>query len=280
MQIEIHGFTVVMHGMNDEDVIELCKILHIEYILFKQSAFGDRRILVHAFGKAKESVYFSINNAGEEHSYARLTLHGSFFDNSPDFKFRTLLRFISQFRPTPKQLDVAFNDDKKCLTIKEIRHWCADCDDYCKGSLATKLNAPEERTRRREFVRIELSSAKSQRNYGTIYVRPDTGFIRFEIKFRNRDKIEYLLENYSRKNPEQFESRSREALVSCIDFITPQSKKRRTVSKYRKQRSWKKFLGSDVKRVNWNEILKEKRANRAKSDKEMADKTIKAKGKK
>lgn len=202
-----------------------------------------------------------------------MTIHGEFFENGPDFSLKRLLKFISRFNHTPKQLDVAFNDDNKCLNIEKIRYWCAFDDDFCMGSLVART-APGELTRRRAFERIQLSSARSKTNFGTIYVRPETGFIRFEIKFKNKDKIEYLLENYSSKHPEQFESRSLGALVSCINFISHQSKMNKNAKKYIKQRPWKKFLGSDIKPIKWSKILKDKSKNRVKSDNETADKSI------
>lgn len=60
MQVEIHGFTVVMHGMKDSDVKELCNdILHVNYDLFIMNSFGNRKTLKHRFSssKSKECVY-------------------------------------------------------------------------------------------------------------------------------------------------------------------------------------------------------------------------------
>jgi len=271
MQIEIHGFTVVMHGMKDNDVTELCSVLHIDFDLFIKNEVDIHKTFVHAFGKGKESVYIVTKNLGRENSYARLTLHGSFFDNSPDFKLRKLLNFTSRFESTPIQLDVAFNDDKNCLSLKNIRHWFAHDDEYCKGPLVR--TAPREVTCRGEFERIQLGSARSRTYYGTIYIRPDTGFIRFEVKFKNKNKIRYLLENYNDKNPVQFENNSRQLLVNCIDILTPQTKKNKNL-KDKKQPSWKAFLGSDIKRMKLSKIFKEKFNKRVAADKETVVKNV------
>ena len=103
-------------------------------------------------------------------------------------------------------------------------------------------------------------------------MRPKTGFIRIEIKFRNKSKIRYILEHYNDKKLEQFENSSLELLVNFIDFITPQSKKNER--RYKRQRSWRAFLGSDIKRIKWSQIFKEKYANRKKSDVETVNKGI------
>jgi hypothetical protein len=154
-----------------------------------------------------------------------------------------------------------------------VLFWCRFSDDYCTGSLV-RLSAPDILFRKRKFLRVQLGSAGSKTNYGTIYRRPDTRFIRIEIKFRAKEKIDYILENYSGKNLEQFNTRSLESLVSCINFITPRSKKNRIASKYKKQPAWEAFLGSDVKKIKWSEVHRMKRENRQQSDNEFIDKKI------
>lgn len=264
MRIEIHGFNVVIHQMSENDILELLNTIKIEHELFECKEFSNTIVLTYSFDKDKQSVYVRINNMSDK-KYLIMNLKGSFFDNSPDFRLKKLLNFISRFKYTIKQLDIAFNDDRKCLTIKKIKYWCKHSEDYCIGSLVSR-KAPDIVTCNRKFVRIQLNVARSKTNYGTIYRRPDTGLIRFELKIKDNAKIEYILENYSSKNIEVFQTRSLETLVSCINFITYQSKKNRIMSKYKKQPSWELFLGSDIKKIKWSEIHKERRTNRLESD--------------
>jgi hypothetical protein len=260
MYIEIHGLNAVIHDMGESDVIEMLNILHIDYDLLKVSSFSNIQILEYSFGDNKQSVYIRVNSG-----YVMLNLKGSFFDNSPEFRLKKLLRFLSRFKHTFKQLDVAFTDDMKCLTKKEIQFWCRRSSDYCTGSLVAR-RPPEIVKCAGRLSRIHLGEAKSKTNFGTIYQRPDTRYIRIEIKFKRKDKIEYLLEDYSTKNIEKFNSRCLESLVSCINFITAQSKKNRVASRYKKQRAWESFLGSDIVKIKWSTIYNERHNNRSDSD--------------
>lgn len=268
MEIEIHGFVVVVHNIDHEQIKELTnKILHIDYYLYSKSDFQNRLTLKYAFGKSGESVCIkstSLNENGE-FDYIIINLHGSFFDNSPNFKFEEFLSFLSKFKHTPKQLDVAFNDNDRMLTIENIIRWCNEPGSYCTGSLVRK-HAPGVRYKKMTLDRIELNGAKSATNYASIYVRPDTGFIRFEIKFKSKVKIDYILDGYDTQNNGEFQKRSLRALVGCINFIRPFSKGKRNSAKDIKQDSWKSFLGSDINKVNWNKEVIIKKTNRFEAD--------------
>lgn len=265
METEIHGFCSVIHGITMTEIDKMCdEILCINHGLFKRSKFGDATILRYSFGKAKESVYIR-TSASAERSYCIMNLKGTFFDYSPDFKLENLLEFLPNYNYTPKQIDIAFNDNDMCLTRKELKYWCREYKDFCAGSLVAR-NAPETVFQRGKFRRIQLGSAKSKTNYGTIYRRPDTKFIRIEIKLKQKDKIAYLLDRYKSDDLQLFESRSLEMLVGCINFITRLSKRTRTPSKYKMQKSWESFLNSDIQKPNWSKIYKEKAKKREQID--------------
>lgn len=285
MHIEIHGLALAAHGMSliDLDVLfdDHLKISRESYVT---GEFGNTRIFKYSPNKSGEMVYISyfsdiesprsklrgIDPAEIKESSLKLNLHGSFFDDN-DFRLRKFLKFISTFNPTFKQLDIAFNDDKKCLKKKELIHWSKDSGYYCKGDLV-KRQVPYNVYGNRKLVRIQLGSARSKSNFGTIYKRPDTKYWRIEIKLKHNDKIKYVLENYSDKKRQQFEDRSLETLVKCINFVTPGSKKK---SNPRKQPSWQSFLKSDVKKINWSKIYKERAIRCELSEKELFDKRIK-----
>lgn len=273
MHIEIHGFVVSIHGVSEKDISELCNILGIDVDLFKKK-FGNAKVLKHAFGKVKESVKIKFNT---DTGYVLLILHGSFFDNSPDFRLEKLRHFLSQFKHTPKQLDVAFTDDKKYMKIEDVVRWCGNCDNYCTGNLVAR-NAPEVVTKKMVFDRIHLDSASSKTNYGTIYVRPDTGFIRIEIKFKDQNKINYLLKNHSKKKTRRFKKRSLKLLVSCINFIKWPNKKDKVTAGYIKQPSWLSFLESDIQKISLRVVYNERVQSRIESDIYALDKSSKRNG--
>ena len=265
MFIEIHGFNAVVHRMEEKDLVQLCdKHLKISYDSFDSNENGKYITLKYALGNASESVFIRYHDKLLS-SQTIVNLKGSFFDNSPQFKLKNLLSFLSRFDWNPTQLDIAFVDDQKCLTIEKIIAWCNRKDKYCTGSLVARKN-PEIVSEMKRFSRVQLGSAKSVTNYGTIYVRPDTGYIRIEIKVRNADKIRFLLKDYDDKNPHILEVRSRKVLVGCIDFIKSISKKTRKPELYVRQSSWKKFLGSNVRKAQWKQIVEERRVNRVDSD--------------
>lgn len=263
MFIEIHGFMVVVHGMTLKNIQWLCdKVLKVDFASFKRpKPFHDILKLTRAFNGVRESVHITHNLIGGA-GHTRINLHGSFFDCAQDFEFSKLLKYLSKYECTPKQLDVAFNDVKRLISKDTVVHWCNDSDYYCTGDLVAK-RAPEVVYCKRELSRIHLATARSTTNYGTIYFRPKTQHMRLEIKFKDAAKIQYILEGYSPENIDQFEARCLKSLVSCIDFVTPSSKRRRAP---KRQLLWKSFLGSDVKRLNWSKLNAKRRVRRAASD--------------
>ncbi len=265
MLIEIHAFMVVVHGMTLKNIQWLCdKVLKVDFSSFKQyPPYSNTVKLTRAFKGVKESVHIR-HNTSKSTGYTTINLHGSFFDCAQDFEFSKLLKYLNlpKYEYTPKQLDIAFNDTKRLISKETVVHWCNDSDDYCTGDLVAR-RAPEVVYCKRELSRIHLASASSTTNFGTIYFRPKTQRMRLEIKFKDADKIRYLLEDYSQENIQLFEEKCLKSLVSCINFVTPSSKRSRAP---KRQRLWKLFLGSDVKRLNWSKLNEKRRVRRAASD--------------
>lgn len=275
MQIEIHGFNATIRNMPVTDIDKLCTdYLGIEPDMFDTGAYGNYKTMKYKFknaindephfAKAKESVVIKYDNSKDE-PYVFLRLKGSFFDCSPNFKLDDTIKFLSTYGYKPTQLDVAFNDDKNILIEKEVRHWCDCSDDYCTGILVRRI-PPEVVTSKKVLSRIQLGKASSKTNHGTIYVRPDTGFFRFEIKIKDNFKIQYLLKKYKTSDMRIFNNRSKKLLVSNINFVTAQSKRSRSISKYKLTTKWKAFLGSEVEPINWAKLRKQRTINRAASD--------------
>lgn len=271
MQIEIHAFVATVHGMKEKNIKYMCdKVLKVDFDSFKRpKPFNNIFKLTRAFNGVKESVHIK-HNLNEATGHTTINLHGSFFDCAQDFDFSKLLKYLSKYEYTPKQLDIAFNDNKRLISKETVVHWCNDSDYYCTGNLVAK-RAPEVVYCKRELSRIHLASARSTTNFGTIYFRPKTQCLRLEIKFKDAAKIRYLLEDYSPENIQQFETRCLKSMVSCIDFVTPASKRRRTP---KRQPLWRLFLGSEVKRLNWSKFNENRRIRRAASDKEAFAKSM------
>lgn len=276
MFIEIHGFNIVIHGMSKQDT----KILCDRYLGIKFDAFttikehkGDYLEIRYKFPDedAKESVYIKFKDRKPD-SMTIVNLKGSYFDNSPKFRMSELLAWLVRYQWTPKQLDIAYVDDDNFLSIDKMIHWCENKKKYCAGSLFR--DRPKILREEKDFEAIRLAKAKSVTNYGTIYVRPDTGYVRIEIKIKNKDKILYLLDSYSDKNSHKFNTRSIKLLVGCIDFITSKTKKTRDPDQYVRQRSWRQFLGANTKKISFKQIVERRRSTREASDRSTIDNKI------
>lgn len=276
MDIEIHGFNMVVHGMIKQDIVTLCDhFLGIKYIDFTtiKEHKDDYLELRYKFPEeeTKESVYIKFKDRKPD-SMTIVNLKGKYFDNCDKFIMSKLLAWLDRYSWTPKQLDVAYVDDNNYLSIDKIICWCESYKKYCYGSLFK--NCPKILYEGKYFDAIRLAKPTSVTNYATIYVR-DTGHIRIEIKIRNRDKILYLLDSYDDNKPHKFNVRSKRLLMSCIDFITSKSKKTRDPDQYVRQSSWGQFLESDIKKVTFKQIQERRRSVREKSDRISFDKKIK-----
>jgi hypothetical protein len=147
-------------------------------------------------------------------------------------------------------------------------------EDYCTGSLVSARKKPQKVVEERKLVRIQLGSARSKANYGTIYRRPDTKFIRFEIKLKDRSKIDYLMESFCAGDFDEFNQRCVYLLISCVNFIDYHTKKKRVLSQYKMLPSWEQFIGSDIKRISWRKLKEERVANRLTSDRMTVEKKL------
>lgn len=131
-------------------------------------------------------------------------------------------------------------------------HCCVYSEDYCVGSLVKwkapvvvrkKVNADINADIKGSLHRIKLESSDSKTNYAIINVSSNER-ISLKLKIRKKEKIQYLLQDYGCNIQQQQDFRVRccSLLVSCIDFITPRSKRARVKPKYVRQPSWESFL--------------------------------------
>lgn len=267
MEIRIIGINVLIHQMDDADIKCLCdKHLRIDYQRL-QKTIVDNTITLEYLSSVKPSIksepsVIIITSPVIETTDCNVTLnlYKPFFDAAIDvdkgFDLSKLLKFISRYKHTIKQLDLAFIDDDKSLSAREIEYWCRNSKNYCVGSLV-KWNAPKFVQRNGLLRRIKLESASANKtNYGIINISPKSGRISMVLKIRKKQKIQYLLQDYGCliSQLQAFEIRSCELLVSCIDFVTVRSKKNRVKSRYERQASWQSFLGHKVEAINWSNV--------------------------
>lgn len=272
MIIDIHCLNCVILGANEVDVIEIMESLGVDITLYRYGKFGHAETFIYKFD-GQESIFIRINRHNES-GYVMINLNGSFFDHSPDFNMKHYLDLLSRHRFTIKQIDIGFNDNEKCLRMKDIKRWCMYPEKYCTGSLVSARKRPEKVVMQRKLVRIQLGSARSKANYGTIYRRPDTRFIRIEIKLRDPFKIDFLMESFRSGDITEFNQRCLYVLISCVNFVDYHSRKKRALSQYKMLPAWAQFIGSDVKRLNWRQLKSEKEAKRAKSDRQIVDQRL------
>lgn len=272
MIIDIHCLNCVILGANADDVLEIMESLGVDITLYKYGKFGNAETFTYKFD-SKESIFIRVNRHNES-GYVMINLNGSFFDHSPDFSMKRYLNLLSRHKFTIKQIDIGFNDNEKCLSMRDIKRWCMHPEDYCTGSLVSARKRPEKVVKQRKLVRIQLGSARSKANYGTIYRRADTKFIRIEIKLRDPAKIDFLMESYCAGDISEFNQRCLYVLISCVNFVDYHSKRKRVLSQYKMLPSWAQFIGSDVKRMNWRKLKAEKAANRAKSDRQIVEQKL------
>jgi hypothetical protein len=174
------------------------------------------------------------------------------------FELGKLLRFLSRYKYSIKQLDLAYLDTEKCLTEREVFHFCANSKDYCVGTLV-KWKQPVITAKGNEGVsrrRIKLGASDSKSNYGVISIAPKTGRVSVALKIRKKEKIHYILQDYGNyiQQKQDFQARGCALLVSCIDLITPSSKRARVKAGYVRQPSWEAFLGQQTRidAINWS----------------------------
>ncbi len=281
MEAHITGFRALIQKMDLTDLKCLCnKHLCIDYqSLDRRLGNGGRLILENypADGIARPSVIITtLTEIDSKDCNVLLELKRPFFaavaavvaatashvaPTVQQFELGKLLKFLSRYKHSIKQLDLAYLDTEKCLTEREVFHFCANSQDYCVGTLV-KWRIPEIITKMNgngvSQRRIKLGISDSKSNYGVICFAPKTGRVSVALKIRKKQKIEYVLRDYGNyiQQQQDFQARCRALLVSCIDVITPRSKRARVKAGYVRQPSWASFLGQQgrIEAINWSSM--------------------------
>lgn len=275
MHIEIHELYTVIHRIQLEAIRTLCDdVLKVKFdSMIPKGRTSNCSEWYKPFEVAKESILIKKFGQGDT-GYTVLNLHGSFFDNSRDFRLVDLFMFLSDYRHTYKQLDIAFNDDGTCLLDVEIDHWIKNYQDYCAGTLVSEY-PPKRLMIGYDIDAIRFGLPKSKNMYATIYKRPDTELWRVEIKIKDKKKILSMLKVFDDEKRKRFNKKSRDLLYTCIRFVTPSSKKGGNTARYKTQPSWEAFLEGDVvNKIVWSLEQQVKGNNRAAADIKMSEKRL------
>lgn len=299
MQIELHEFYTAA-PMTDADLTELVKLLKIPKKLYttkRHYQTGEISSLEYSFGKCKQgqsrrSAY--IKTGGYDPRYllnpetgvkcergylasrefvryrprVSVELHGSFFDNSPDFNFGRLLAFMDHLGHKPTHLDIAYNDDQGVTSLADWLPVFRNYSAYCIGNIVKKGKiTPQEPDG--IFNSVHIGNASSKTAYGTLYQRLDPDFMRLEMKYRSPDIIRQLLGSYDEEDREAFNYAALRELVTNLDIVTAASKRTRDPLKYERVLFWKQFLDSDPLRVSREAQREAKEAAREEAESEL-----------
>lgn len=284
MQIEIHGLSLTIKEITLEEVIKLSDSLGVPLVKFTARTFTSKgettyRNYIYAFNvdqpdkrekKSKQAIYWQLGEELKDDlgncSYynARLTLNGSFFDCSPDFKLNDFIfdvAEVGEFNVT--QADIAyFMYPYRGMQLKNWLAWFGkEWREYLTGNLLRDKVPFIKYDADGHFVRVELGNPDSKKNYATFYQRPD-GQLRFEIKFRDSTQCNYLIQPYMFE--ENIEERQLEALVSQFDVCRKGTTFDRQPVRHP---AFAKLLATDPHKVSWKQIAEEMKQKREYSDK-------------
>lgn len=238
------------------DLPDICHHLAIPGSLFKQ--FETRKgtnVLTYDTVTGSEAVYISIPREG----HSRLTLRGSYFDNFPEQSLRGLLDLMFSRYGNCLRLDISLKDTAGHIDFVEYARMSGrnNYTDYCSGSSVTNRKktfgeVPDSNNRggvpdvHQNHTLIHFGNADS-RSYAKLYVCLD-GFSKFEVTLQNNKQTRVLLDTYDIDSMGVFNALSKAALVKCINFVTPASKKQKRLEQIS---SYAKFLGAPVKPIRW-----------------------------
>jgi hypothetical protein len=280
MFIENHQFDFSISALTDIDLEELITLLGIPDNQYKHNNHHETKTLMsmeYGFGTAKRSVFIMLGKhkpqylmeqntraiveytchvpKGYERYRPRVSveLHGSFFDNSPDFNLSRLLKFLERTGYNPKALDIAYCDDQHRTKITDWLRVFRKYSNHCLGNIVLKGKIyPVEPNGLFQQVNIGNAGTKTGA-YGTLYQRPD--YIRLEIKYRGSDFIRMeLLSRYDDQDREPYFKAALSALITNLDIVTATSKKARDPVKYIREPFFQRFLDSEPARVSLKEL--------------------------
>lgn len=274
---EIHGLSLVIRSLYDTEVTKICELLGVKRYRWTKKEYKQNLSLQYKFAGHKESIYFRVgtpekdDHGKDRYYYSRLTLHGSFFDNSPKFnldKFLAELQAMSEWNPT--QLDVAYMDKPATAitTLDDWLVWCGpDYHSYLSGNILHKGTCRVVTTAGM-FERIEIGNASSKSSYGTIYQRGN-GDIRLELKFRDSDQINYIL---CTDFPENSHKRRMNALFTQFCVCSHTTAKTKAEEVHPKFAKW--FTSKPIK-LDWKSIKAEQKKTRDTSDRQQYEAGLK-----
>ena len=296
MKIEMHGYETSISQLTNEDLTELIEILGVpreKYKAVKHYKTKELSSLEYGFGTAKRSIFIKLTSYHERYridqdtrvygeyeygsdmlkfrTFVSVELHGSFFDNSPDFNFSKYLTFLKRIGHKPKQMDIAYCDTEWLTTLDDWLRVFRYYSRHCIGNTILKSKIfPVEPDG--IFQQVNIGSAATQNGtYATLYQRPD--YLRLEMKYRNSEYLLYLADLYLAdlsSDPEEYEKALLTGLVNSLDILTEKSmkdyRKRGDITKQVREPFYQAFIGSGVKKANLKELYETKKSTQLLSD--------------
>lgn len=275
MEIEVHHLTISIKSLVKSDIPTICDLLNIPQVLWTRNGLTDS--IRYGFAGSTESVYLQLGAYKKidgcsrhaepryQYDYPRLTLHGSFFDNSPNFdvlQFLVNLRKICTY--TFKELDICHYEDVDRATISQSQWitWAESPREYFAGDMLRKSSVKLE-YEGKAFTAIKFGAASSKSAYGTLYYRD--GMSRLEIKYRSKlsPLIQMIMEGDPLDTSKDFRRRCIDALCRQLEITT------RGTAHTRQQKrnpAYTKYLGSQSNKLNLAKIAAIQTARRTKGD--------------
>ncbi|MSN26200.1 MAG: hypothetical protein GJV46_10080 [Geobacter sp.] len=243
------------------DIADIADLLQIPKNLFKHYQHKNgTSIYTYAVpdSGAKESVVIRIPESTA--AAGMVKLHGSYFDSAEQFPMHKLRDYVSSHNGNIYHLDISYVDDEGHLDADEIKrmsllenykaYLTGVCTTSRKKSTGSKVDSnsrggiPDVHA---NFNLIHYGNASG--NYVKFYQQIGK-HAKFELTLRDKVYIKLLLEKYQPDSIAAFETLSKSALVKHLNFITPASKRAKRPVQID---SYRNFLGSETKPVNWTE---------------------------
>ncbi len=261
MRIYYHHITASVLPITDSDLNSLFELFQVPKILFQDytAKTSGTRVLTYTDPQTgKESIAISIPKT----SYAGIKVHGVFFDNFSDFPVHKFWEFIKGKDGNAKRLDISFEDTEHLLDFDQIVHMSrtANYMSFITGNSIVarkckkKSETPSITDRRgvpdiRENQKVIHFGDKGAPVSARIYEMASGNF-KAEIEVTDKDHTAAILDNYSPETVDKWKSIVTSALVGCVNFVTPSSKRAKRPVKIG---FWKDFLGSDVAAIKWTD---------------------------
>lgn len=160
-----------------------------------------------------------------------------------------------------KKLDISYEDEQQILDFAEIRSMCSldNFQDFLTGTCVNdrRKNRGEIPDSKNRAGVPDVHANHDLIHFGDVnsptcakaYVMP-SGNIKLELTLNDKAYNHALLDLYEPDNIGEWEKQAKAALVKCVNFVRPSSRKSKRLVQVD---SWQRFLGSQVKPIRWTD---------------------------